>query len=115
MPGPDITLPKNSRAAIFLLKCVIRAVATVAVLAQPFSAQRPPIPALLQQSVPSKPAASPSQQQQPLPQPQPQKDDGTYVIRKNVDEVMLHATVIDSKQRMVTDLDRNAFTVLEDG
>ena len=28
---------------------------------------------------------------------------------------MLHATVIDSKQRMVTDLDRSAFTVLEDG
>jgi Ca-activated chloride channel family protein len=86
-------------------------VATVAVLAQPFFAQRPPIPAILQQSSQSKPAPSPS----PQPPPQPQRDDGTYVIRKNVDEVMLHATVIDSKQRMVTDLDRSAFTVLEDG
>jgi len=113
MPGPDITRPKNSRAAIFLLKCVIRAGATVAVLAQPFSAQRPPVAAILQQSSQSKPAPSPSPQQPP--QPQPQRDDGTYVIRKNVDEVMLHATVIDSKQRMVTDLDRSAFTVLEDG
>jgi VWFA-related protein len=92
---------------------VIRTGATVAVLAQPFSAQRPPVLAILQQSSQSKPAPSPSPQ--PPPQPQPQRDDGTYVIRKNVDEVMLHATVIDSKQRMVTDLDRSAFTVLEDG
>ncbi|MFZ1010755.1 MAG: VWA domain-containing protein [Candidatus Sulfotelmatobacter sp.] len=92
---------------------MIRAGATVAVLAQPFSAQRPPTPAILLQSAQSKSAPSPSPQ--PPQQPQPQKDDGTYVIRKNVDEVLLHATVIDSKQRMVTDLDRNAFTVLEDG
>jgi len=113
MPGPDITRPKSSRAAIFLLKCLIRAGITVAVLAQPFSAQRPPVPAILLQSSQSKPAPSPSPQQPP--QPPPQRDDGTYVIRKNVDEVMLHATVIDSKQRMVTDLDRSAFTVLEDG
>ncbi len=28
---------------------------------------------------------------------------------------MLHATVIDDKQRIITDLDRNAFTVFEDG
>jgi Ca-activated chloride channel homolog len=111
MPGPGITRPKNSRAAIFLLKCVIRAAATVAVLTQPFSAQRLPIPAVLQQSAHSTSAPPPSPQQQP----QPQRDDGTYVIRKNVDEVLLHATVIDSKQRMVTDLDRSAFTVLEDG
>ncbi|HXC43287.1 MAG TPA: VWA domain-containing protein [Candidatus Dormibacteraeota bacterium] len=92
---------------------MIRAGATVAVLAQPFSAQRSPVPAILLQSSQSKPVPSPSPQQPP--QPQPQRDDGTYVIRKNVDEVMLHATVIDSKQRMVTDLDRSAFTVLEDG
>jgi Ca-activated chloride channel family protein len=32
-----------------------------------------------------------------------------------VDEVLLHATVVDDKQRMVTNLDRGAFTVLEDG
>jgi Ca-activated chloride channel family protein len=92
---------------------VIRAVATVAVLAQPFSAQKSPTPAISQEIAQSTPAP-PASPQQPR-QPQPQRDDGTYVIRKNVDEVMLHATVIDSKQHMVTDLDRSAFTVLEDG
>ncbi len=29
--------------------------------------------------------------------------------------MLLHATVVDDKQRIVTDLDKNAFTVLEDG
>ncbi|HXY78696.1 MAG TPA: VWA domain-containing protein [Candidatus Acidoferrales bacterium] len=40
---------------------------------------------------------------------------GIYVFRKDVDEVLLHATVIDDKQRIVTNLDRGAFTVYEDG
>ena len=42
-------------------------------------------------------------------------DTGTFVIRKDVDEVLLHATVVDDKQRIVTDLDRTAFAVFEDG
>jgi VWFA-related protein len=32
-----------------------------------------------------------------------------------VDEVLLHATVVDDKQHIVTDLDRSAFAVFEDG
>lgn len=38
-----------------------------------------------------------------------------FVFRKKVEEVVLHATVIDDKQRIVTDLDKAAFTVYEDG
>jgi len=37
------------------------------------------------------------------------------VFRKDVDEVMLHATVVDDKQHIITNLERNAFTVFEDG
>jgi len=40
---------------------------------------------------------------------------GQYILRKNVDEVTLHATVVDQKQRLITDLPREAFTVFEDG
>ena len=36
-------------------------------------------------------------------------------MRRDVDEVLLHATVVDDKQHIVTDLDRSAFTVFEDG
>ena len=37
------------------------------------------------------------------------------MFRKDVDEVMLHATVVDDKQHIITNLERNAFTVFEDG
>jgi VWFA-related protein len=45
-----------------------------------------------------------------------QKGEGdTFKITKQVEEVQLHASVIDEKQHPVTDLDRDAFTVFEDG
>ena len=38
-----------------------------------------------------------------------------FVIKKQVEEVQLHASVIDEKQHPVTNLERDAFTVFEDG
>ncbi len=40
---------------------------------------------------------------------------GTFVFRTQVQEVTLHATVVDEHQRLVTNLDRRAFEVFEDG
>jgi Ca-activated chloride channel homolog len=48
-------------------------------------------------------------------QESPTKDQGVFVFRKDVDEVLLHASVVDDKQHIVTNLDRDAFTVYEDG
>ena len=59
-------------------------------------------------ATPASPPATSSQQQ-------PSAENGTFVIRKDVDEVLLHATVVDDKQHIVTDLDRSAFSVFEDG
>jgi VWFA-related protein len=42
-------------------------------------------------------------------------DQGVFVFRKDVDEVLLHASVIDDKQHIITTLDRSAFSVFEDG
>jgi Ca-activated chloride channel homolog len=134
MPGPDITRLKSNRAGYTaLLGCVIAA--AVAILAQPvigygergpsglqFQAQTqasqpgataPAISSQQQSSQPatSPPAASPQQNSQQTDS----QDNGTFVIRKDVDEVLLHATVVDDRQRIVTDLDRSAFTVFEDG
>jgi len=61
----------------------------------------------------STPAAS-SQNQEKKADSRPD-DQGVFVIRKDVDEVLLHASVIDDKQHIVTNLDRGAFTVFEDG
>jgi VWFA-related protein len=140
MPGPDITLPKNEWAAnfFFFLRYAVWAGAAVALLAQPDAGHAEWNPSQLQSaSVPSKPALSgaegpaesqpspsltPQSQSGAAPAPpvgsspqQPPDENGTYVIRKDVDEVLLHATVVDDKQHIVTDLDRNAFTVFEDG
>ena len=48
-------------------------------------------------------------------QKEPDNSQGTYVYRTNADEVLLHATVVDDKQRIITNLERTAFTVFEDG
>jgi Ca-activated chloride channel family protein len=123
MPGPDITRPKSKRAASFFLflKYAILTGTAVALLAQPFSGhaarnpshlQSQPVPSTqppsTQSGAPAQPPAASSPQQSP-------NDTGTFVIHKNVDEVLIHATVVDDKQHIVTNLDRDAFSVFEDG
>ena len=43
------------------------------------------------------------------------QEGGVFVFRKQVEEVTLHATVVDDRQHMVTGLDKAAFTVFENG
>lgn len=54
----------------------------------------------------------PSQQQGQAPDA---NEGGVFVFRKQVEEVTLHATVVDDRQRLVTSLEQGAFTVYEDG
>jgi len=64
------------------------------------------------------PAAAPSSvtPQDSASTPQPiEKDEGMFVMHKSVEEVALHATVIDEKDHLITNLDRSAFSILEDG
>ncbi|MGC2550106.1 MAG: VWA domain-containing protein [Candidatus Sulfotelmatobacter sp.] len=87
-----------------------------------------PVPAQSSQSgATATPAVPPSQKpsdpqsgakqttQEPPNQASTNQDNGTFVIRKDVDEVLLHATVVDDKGRIVTSLNKNDFTVFEDG
>ena len=43
------------------------------------------------------------------------RDNGKYTLQRNVDEVVLNATVLDDKQHMVTTLAKDDFKVSEDG
>jgi VWFA-related protein len=61
------------------------------------------------------PAASTAQGAQDSTQNPDTSDSGVFVFRKEVDEVLLHATVIDDKQRIVTTLDKDNFNVFENG
>ena len=64
-----------------------------------------------------------SETQQPAPTPPAaekgvspaDKSGDVFVFRKEVDEVTLHATVVNDKRQLVTTLDRADFTVFEDG
>jgi Ca-activated chloride channel homolog len=112
MPGPVITRPRSKPLArLFFLFSPICAV--VFCLASALS----PVDLHAVARYESQPA-SPSQSQPDATSPdaqQPTNQNGTYVIRKDVDEVVLHATVIDDKQHIITDLNKDDFTVLEDG
>lgn len=67
-------------------------------------------------SKPSETSAPPSSTKPQQAQPDSQtNENGIFVLKKDVDEVLLHATVVDDKQHIVTNLDRTAFTVFEDG
>ncbi len=56
-----------------------------------------------------------SSDQQPTAQEPSGNDQGMFVFRKQIEEVVLHATVVDEQQHLVTGLDKSAFTVYEQG
>src|ERR1700685_4520876 len=75
-------------------------------------------------SQPSKPAQTAATQtdsaqpatQDPLPTAEPPgaDDQGSmFVFKKQVEEVVLHATVVDEQGRLVTGLDKTAFSIIQ--
>ena len=64
-----------------------------------------------QQNSPATPPGAQSTQ----PGQEATKEGDSFVIRKNVEEVRLHATVVDEKAGLVTGLDRSAFQIFENG
>jgi Ca-activated chloride channel homolog len=79
--------------------------------------QASPVP-VAGSAAPAAPADSQSTSQPPnnnSAQGQDSSENGTFVFRKQVEEVVLHATVVDDKQRIVTNLDKGDFNVYEDG
>jgi VWFA-related protein len=141
MPERDITrLPNKAARGLVLLTILICAAAVVCLSAWSQSAPAstppqsqnstpaqsstptlnsdPPQAAPAPAQNPGKPSTKPGDKP-PVTDAQPDKqnklnDEGVFVLRKDVDEVMLHASVIDDKQHMVTNLDKSAFTVFED-
>src|SRR6202521_6445591 len=117
MPGRVIMRLRSKQAArvFLLLTFVIWAGTQVKVpgLAQS-SAQDTPKPPATQPTTPPE-GNAPRNPPASTEQPKTSEDNGVFVFRKDVDEVVLHATVVDDKQHIVTNLDKSSFTVLEDG
>jgi len=62
------------------------------------------------------PQAADQQSGQPSISPiQSSEDQGRFVFRKQVQEVVLHATVVDESGRLATSLDRTAFSIFQNG
>jgi len=88
-------------------------------------AQNPPAPS----PAPTNPPARDEGEKTTVPPPRPpgasaqapgqqgveQGDNGTFTFRKKVEEVVLHATVMDQRQHLVSGLRQNDFVVFEDG
>jgi Ca-activated chloride channel homolog len=128
MPGRDITRLRNRAATVLiLLLFVIWAGPRVAMPARAQDAASQSTPSQgapaqnAQTSKPATPSTAP-----PTGKPQDKEkdknnqdltlnDQGVFVFKKDVDEVLLHATVQDDKNHIVTSLDRGAFTIFEDG
>lgn len=117
MPGRVTTPPKNKLIAVLkcLLTCAVVALAPLYLRSESLNPQAGSATVLPAQASGSTPqpasqSSTPSASSQQLPS---EKD--TYVIRKDVDEVLLHATVLDDKQHMVTNLGRSDFSIFEDG
>ncbi|MGO9647513.1 MAG: VWA domain-containing protein [Terriglobales bacterium] len=70
-------------------------------------------PAAQTQGAPA-PASPPTESQQPQ-NPAPNEENGIFVFKKDVEEVAVHATVVDDRNHMVMNLPKTAFTVLENG
>jgi Ca-activated chloride channel homolog len=75
----------------------------------PSSVQKPSA----QESTPQSPSGSSSIQ--PESQTSSAEDQGRFVFKKQVQEVVLHATVVDEMGHLVTSLDRSAFSVYQNG
>jgi VWFA-related protein len=110
MPGRDITRLRNRAARVlFLLTFVIWTATQI-----PLSARAQSSPAQQPTQLDQKPDKPPVTDAPPVDDKK-LNDQGVFVFKKDVDEVLLHASVIDDKQHIVTNLDRSAFNVFEDG
>jgi Ca-activated chloride channel family protein len=134
MPRRDTTHLQNSRifrvALLFSLLIPIAAgqsstpagEAFPSGIAVPAAKQDPAKDPAKQDPAPQEPSKQTPQQapaQTPAAPAQPssggQEDEGGFKFHTSVEEVVLHATVVDDKQRMVTNLEKPAFSVFEDG
>ncbi len=103
---------RNSRVLILLTGLFLTTVATQSQDKVPDKTPQNPDSTQSAHPAPSKdnPTSAEPQGEQPAG-----NTGSVFVFKKEVEEVVLHATVVDNKQRMVMDLDRNAFSVFENG
>ncbi|HUC29332.1 MAG TPA: VWA domain-containing protein [Candidatus Acidoferrum sp.] len=119
MPGRDITPLRNRVLLLLAFLICAGLLAGMPVWPQSAPPQAPSAAPQSQSSANQAAAQTPGQKAEPSQEkPEENKnlgDQGVFVFKKDVDEVLLHATVVDDKQHLVTNLEKGAFSVFEDG
>ena len=108
----------RSRNVLRLLPQALPVTALALVLCSRAGAQEDPMG--LPPRTPQPPASAQQEPTPPNTEPsispvQSSEDQGRFVFRKQVQEVVLHATVVDEMGRLATSLDRNAFAIYQNG
>ena len=101
---------------LFVISLSLWTLAQAAPNTAPPPSSTPPAPPPSQAQPQSQKGGSSGAQQGQQPGQTPEgENNGVYVFRSQVEEVILHATVYDDHDHMVTNLDKGAFEVFEDG
>ena len=105
------------RRSVFLVaRLALAAVLVVGAVSQDSRPGSPATPSVsTQQPTPSGTLASSGASQDPMSVQQPQTEEGQFVFRKNVEEVVLHAVVVDPENHLISNLKQDAFRVYENG
>jgi Ca-activated chloride channel homolog len=106
-----------SRCSRSMLFTILTTVFTISALAQ--NPASPPSagnnPNLAGQQTPAGAGEAPQAQSPISPEPGGGDSGSMFVFKRQVEEVVLHATVVDEQRRLVSGLDRSTFTVLDGG
>jgi len=100
------------------LPCILPVAALAVLLCGRAAGQEDPmgLPPRTEQPPPSAQHEPTQQSTEPSISPiQSSEDQGRFVFKKQVQEVVLHATVVDETGRLVTSLDRSAFSIFQNG
>jgi Ca-activated chloride channel family protein len=102
------------RGVMLVGTCFFLTLATAEVEGQTTSSDPAPVVATDVAQRPPAPTAA-TTQELPDGQKPPDNQSEVFVFKTQVREVILHATVVDEQRRLVTNLDRPAFTAFENG
>ncbi len=112
---PDRVVRSGKGAAALVAAVLAMTVASRGQSATATASPASPAQSSSQSIQPSPTPAATGQTAQPSVEPVPDQGAGTFVFRKQVDEVVLHATVVDAHGQLAAHLDRGGFPVFEDG
>jgi len=112
--GSQVALHVRGKGALLVALAVTTALA-VGAAAQESRPGSTGVPSISTQPTPSPGTAGASGTSQDSASSPPETEEGRFVFKKRVEEVVLHAVVVDPQNHLISDLNRDAFKVFENG